>query len=103
MTTPAADAHQPMDSSPTATAREVAAEVQARLDAGHQDPEDVRAAAHARWPDHVDAVDDSVDAHLHGQAVQLTEPEQRGQDVAVDPSLHGELAAEPEPLDDGQD
>lgn len=88
----------PDDAVPILTAQGVADELAARLAAHHQDPEDVRAAAHARWPDHTEVVDTTVDAHLAGAPVRVSEPAQVGQDVVVDPALHGELAHEPPDL-----
>lgn len=70
-------------------ARTVAEEVRLRLDAHHQDPEDVRAAAHARWPEHPLTIDETVDAALAGRNAVVVHPEETGQDALVDPHLTG--------------
>lgn len=78
---------------PVITAQGVADEVVARLRAGHQDPEDIRAGAHARWPDHTEVIDDAISAGLDGHTVAVADPGALGQDVVVDPSIDGTTLA----------
>ncbi|MEO6880565.1 MAG: hypothetical protein ABI181_06370 [Mycobacteriaceae bacterium] len=80
---------EPEDASAITDARAVAEEVRLRLDAHHQNPEDVRAAAHARWPQHPLTIDETVDAALEGRDTVVVHPEETGQDVLVDPHLTG--------------
>lgn len=80
---------EPEDTSAITDARAVAEEVRMRLDAHHQDPEDVRAAAHARWPEHPLTIDETVDAALDGRNALVVHPEETGQDALVDPHLTG--------------
>lgn len=97
---PSADTTAPVTDAPVTDARAVAEEVRGRLDGGHQDPEDVRAAAHMRWPEHPLTIDETVEAALHGRAaVMVHEEESSGQDALADPALHG-LEADDEGLVD---